>query len=73
MKKFIHAQRFTPKGYSDEVEARIQKYKKEGIRLPQRHLLRTAEQLANNWPASARAPKSILPCWTMWPRTSAKA
>ena len=46
MKKFIHAQRFTPKGYSDEVEARIQKYKKEGVRLPQRHLLRTAEQLA---------------------------
>ena len=46
MKKFIHTQRFTPKGYSDEVEARIQQYKKEGVRLPQRHLLRTAEQLA---------------------------
>ena len=46
MKKFIHAQRFTPKGYSDDVEAKIQQYKKEGVRLPQRHLLRTAEQLA---------------------------
>ena len=45
MKKFIHQPRFTPKGYSDEVENKIQRYRKEGARLPQRHLLRTEEQL----------------------------
>ena len=45
MKKFIHQPRFTPKGYSEEVEAKIQHYKKEGYRLPQRHLLRTAQQI----------------------------
>ena len=45
MKKFMKNQRFTPKGYSNEVEAKIQQYKKDGYRLPQRHLLRTAEQL----------------------------
>ena len=38
--------RFAPKNYSDEVEAKIQYYKKEGYKLPLRHLLRTAEQLA---------------------------
>lgn len=38
--------RFTPKNYSDEVEARIQQLKREGIKLPSRHLLRTPEQLA---------------------------
>lgn len=46
VKKFIKATRFTPKNYSDEVEAQIQYYKKEGYKLPQRHLLRTEEQIA---------------------------
>ena len=30
MKKFMKGARFTPKNYSDEVEAKIQHYKKEG-------------------------------------------
>ena len=46
MKKFIKGVRFAPKNYSDEVEAKIQHYKKEGYKLPSRHLLRTEEQLA---------------------------
>lgn len=46
MKKIIKGMRFTPKGYSDEVEEKIQMYKKQGFKLPQRHLLRTAGQLA---------------------------
>ena len=46
MKKFIKGVRFTPKNYSDEVEEKIQHYKKEGYKLPSRHLLRTEEQLA---------------------------
>ena len=46
MKKFLKGVRFTPKNYSDEVEARIQQLKRDGMRLPQRHLLRTEEQLA---------------------------
>lgn len=46
MKKQGKNIRFCPKGYSDEVEAKIQQYKRDGVRLPQRHLLRTAEQLA---------------------------
>lgn len=45
MKKMMKGVRFTPKGYSDEVETKIQQYKKEGFKLPQRHLLRTAEQI----------------------------
>ena len=45
MKKMMKGVRFTPKGYSDEVEAKIQQYKKEGFKLPQRHLLRTQEQI----------------------------
>ena len=46
MKKFIKGVRFAPKNYSDEVEVKIQHYKKEGYKLPSRHLLRTEEQLA---------------------------
>ena len=45
MKKVTKGMRFTPKNYSDEVEAKIQRYKQEGIKLPQRHLLRTPEQI----------------------------
>lgn len=46
MKKFMKGARFTPKNYSDEVEAKIQHYKKEGYKLPMRSALRTEEQLA---------------------------
>ena len=46
MKKFIKGVRFAPKNYSYEVEVKIQHYKKEGYKLPSRHLLRTEEQLA---------------------------
>ena len=46
MKKFMKGVRFTPKNYSDEVEAKIQHYKKEGYKLPMRSALRTEEQLA---------------------------
>ena len=46
MKKFVKGVRFAPKNYSDEVEAKIQHYKREGYKLPSRHLLRTEEQLA---------------------------
>lgn len=46
MKKTINGARFTPKNYSDEVEAKIQYYKRNGYRLPKRHLLRTKEQLS---------------------------
>ncbi len=59
MKKFIHQPRFTPKGYSEEVEAKIQHYKKEGYRLPQRHLLRTAQQI-EGIRASARINTALL-------------
>ena len=45
MKKFMKGVRFTPKNYSDEVEAKIQHYKKEGYKLPMRSALRTEEQL----------------------------
>ena len=36
MKKFIKGVRFAPKNYSDEVEVKIQHYKKEGYKLPSR-------------------------------------
>ena len=45
MKRLMKNARFTPKGYPDEVEAKIQQYKREGVRLPQRNLLRTEEQI----------------------------
>ncbi len=61
MKKFIHQPRFTPRGYSDEVESRIQHYRKEGVRLPQRHLLRTPEQI-EGIRASARINTALLDC-----------
>ncbi|WP_321331187.1 type I methionyl aminopeptidase [uncultured Bacteroides sp.] len=46
MKKESKGARFTPSNYPEAVEANIQKYKREGIRLPMRHMLRTGEQLA---------------------------
>ena len=59
MKKFIKGNRFTPHTYSDEVEARIQRLKKEGVRLPDRHLLRTDEQI-EGIRASARVNTALL-------------
>lgn len=45
MKKFIKGFRFTPSNYPDEVEDKIQKYRKEGCKLPPRKILRTPEQI----------------------------
>ncbi len=59
MKKNIKGARFAPKNYSDEVEAKIQQYKREGVKLPLRHLLRTEEQLAGIR-ASARINTALL-------------
>lgn len=61
MKKFLKGVRFTPKNYSDEVEDRIQQLKREGVRLPQRHLLRTEEQLAGIR-ESAKINTALLDC-----------
>lgn len=69
MKKFMKGVRFTPKNYSDEVEAKIQHYKKEGYNC--RCEAHSAPR--SSWPVSAQAPKSTLPCWIISPRTFAKA
>ena len=45
MKNFIRGFRFTPSNYPAEVEAKIQKYRKQGYKLPLRKVLRTPEQL----------------------------
>ncbi|MEG1563280.1 MAG: type I methionyl aminopeptidase [Bacteroides sp.] len=45
MKKLIKGFRFTPSNYPDETEDRIQKYRKQGCKLPQRKVLRTPQQL----------------------------
>ncbi len=45
MKNFFKNIRFTPTSYSDEVEKRIQQYRKQGMKLPFRKALRTPEQL----------------------------
>lgn len=45
MKKFIKGVRFTPSNYPDEIEDKIQKYRKQGYKLPPRKVLRTPEQL----------------------------
>lgn len=45
MKKFIKGFRFTPSDYPAEIEEKIQKYRKEGYKLPPRKVLRTPEQL----------------------------
>ncbi|MDR1004207.1 MAG: type I methionyl aminopeptidase [Prevotellaceae bacterium] len=46
MKKNNKVFRLTPKNYSDDVEAKLQQYKKQGYKLPSRRILRTEEQLA---------------------------
>jgi hypothetical protein len=43
--KIMNGGRFTPKNYPDEMEERIQKYRKQGIKLPPRKVLRTPEQI----------------------------
>lgn len=45
MKKFIKGVRFTPSNYPDEIEDKIQKYRKQGYKLPPRKVLRTPEQI----------------------------
>ncbi len=45
MKKIISGVRFTPTSYSDEIEQKIQRYRKEKVKLPPRKVLRTPEQI----------------------------
>ena len=45
MKNFIKGFRFTPSNYPAAVEEKIQKYRKQGYKLPPRKVLRTPEQL----------------------------
>lgn len=45
MKNFIKGFRFTPSNYPAAVEDKIQKYRKQGYKLPPRKVLRTPEQL----------------------------
>ncbi len=59
MKNFFKNVRFTPPSYSDEVEKRIQQYRKQGVKLPFRKLLRTPEQL-EGIRASARINTAVL-------------
>ena len=68
MKKFIKGVRFAPKNYSDEVEEKIQHYKKEGYKLPSRHYC----VLRSNWQVFVKAQKSILHCWIISRQISVK-
>ncbi len=61
MKKFMHGARLVPKGYSDEIENKLQHFKKEGCRIPDRHLLRTPEQIGGIR-ESARINTALLDC-----------
>lgn len=45
MKNMIKGFRFTPSNYPEAIEEKIQKYRKEGCKLPPRKVLRTPEQL----------------------------
>ncbi len=45
MKKILKGGRFTPDNYSDEIEEKIQKLRKQGMKLPPRKILRTPEQI----------------------------
>ena len=45
MKKFIYGNRFLPKNYSDEAEATLQQYRKQGVKLPMKNIIRNEEQL----------------------------
>lgn len=68
MKNFIKGFRFTPSNYPAEVEAKIQKYRKQGYKLPPRKVLRTPEQLEG----IRESAKSILHCWTIFQKIFAK-
>lgn len=61
MKKFMHGARLVPKGYPDEIENKLQHFKKEGCRIPDRHLLRTPEQIGGIR-ESARINTALLDC-----------
>ena len=69
MKNFIKGFRFTPSNYPAEVEAKIQKYRKQGYKLPPREY----GVLPSNWKVSGKVPRSILHCWTIFQRISGKA
>lgn len=45
MKNIIKGFRFTPSNYPEETEKKIQNYRKKGIKLPPRKVLRTPEQI----------------------------
>ena len=45
MKKFMHGSRFLPKNFSDEAEAMLQQYKRQGVKLPMKNIIRNEEQL----------------------------
>lgn len=45
MKRFHNVGRYTPKMYSDEIEQQVQHFKREGVKLPPRSVLRTPQQL----------------------------
>lgn len=57
----MHGARLVPKGYSDEIENKLQHFKKEGCRIPDRHLLRTPEQIGGIR-ESARINTALLDC-----------
>ena len=60
MKKFIKGVRFTPSNYPDEIEDKIQKYRKQGYKLPPRKVLRTPETSTNNITVNSRSSSNTL-------------
>ena len=69
MKNFIKGFRFTPSNYPAAVEEKIQKYRKQGYKLPPRKVLRLPP---SNWKGFVKAQKSIQRCWTIFRRISVK-
>ena len=67
MKNFIKGFRFTPSNYPAAVEDKIQKYRKQGYKLPPRKVLRTPEQLEY-----VKVPKSTLHYWIISRRISVR-
>ena len=65
MKNFIKGFRFTPSNYPAAVEDKIQKYRKQGYKLPPRKVLR-------NWKEYVKVPKSTLHYWIISRRISVK-
>lgn len=68
MKNFIKGFRFTPSNYPAAVEDKIQKYRKQGYKLPPRKVLRTP----NNWKEYVKVPKSTLHYWIISRRISVR-